>query len=177
MGSTEQKHRRHEYILKRIEENPFLKDNELAQEFGVSVSTIRIDRAELGISQYRDRIKNVAENITQNSGNEELLDLNLFKDGMAVMITDDSMVFDNTDIVKSHHIYAFAEKLALSVIDAKAALIKVANVKYICAVHSNDRLFAYSRMIRAKNGSYIVHVTIKVKMTEVFKGKFSLVVQ
>ncbi len=177
MGSTEQKHRRHEYILKKIDENPFLKDSELAEEFGVSVATIRIDRAELGISQYRDRIKDAAENAANNSVNEEMLDLNLFKDGMAVLITDESMVFDNTDIVKSHHIYAFAEKLALSVIDANAALIKVANVKYICAVKSGEKLFAYSRMIRAEGGSYIVHVTIKANMTEVFRGKFSLVVQ
>ena len=80
MGNTEQKHRRHEYILKKIDENPFLKDSELAEEFGVSVATIRIDRAELGISQYRDRIKDAAENAANNTVNEELLDLNLFKE-------------------------------------------------------------------------------------------------
>jgi len=177
MGTKLRKQLRHEYILKKVESNPFIKDNELAEEFGVSVSTIRLDRAELGISEYRERLKDVAEGAAQSEPDSELLDLNLFENGVAVMMTDDSMVFEDSDIVKSHYIYAFAEKLALSVIDAKAALIKIANVKYITAVHSNEKLFATSKMVRNSNDSYIVHVVIKANMTEVFRGKFSLVVQ
>ena len=177
MGLKEQKQQRHDYILKRIESNPFVKDNELADECKVSVSTIRLDRAELGISQYRERLKDAAEGASQAEPDSELLDLNLFETGIAVMTTDESMVFDGSDIVKSHFIYAFAEKLALSVIDAKAALVNVANVKYVTAVHSNEKLFASSRMVRSSNGNYIVHVIIKVNMTEVFRGKFSLIVQ
>ena len=55
------KKERHEYIIKMLGENPFLKDDNLAQLCGVSVATIRLDRAELGIAQYRERIKTAAK--------------------------------------------------------------------------------------------------------------------
>ena len=87
------------------------------------------------------------------------------------------MLFEGTEIVKSQFIYAFAENLALSVVNAKAALIKVANVKYITEVHSGERLIARSEVIREKEKDFIVHVFIKANMTEVFRGKFSLAVQ
>ena len=61
MTRTILKKKRHEYLLRKIKQNPFLKDEELAQACNVSVSTIRFDRAELGIAEYRERIKSVAE--------------------------------------------------------------------------------------------------------------------
>ena len=84
--------------------------------------------------------------------------------------TDDTMTFDGTDIIKGQCIYAFAENLALSVIDAKAALVKIANVKYMHEAHAGERL-----IMRVKDGGYIVRVVIKANMNEVFRGKFSLV--
>ena len=57
MTRTILKKKRHEYLLRKIKQNPFLKDEELAQACNVSVSTILFDRAELGIAEYRERIK------------------------------------------------------------------------------------------------------------------------
>ena len=150
MTRTILKKKRHEYLLRKIKQNPFLKDEELAQACNVSVSTIRFDRAELGIAEYRERIKSVLK-------------------------TDDTMTFDGTDIIKGQCIYAFAENLALSVIDAKAALVKIANVKYMHEAHAGERLIAKSDVMRVKDGGYIVRVVIKANMNEVFRGKFSLV--
>ena len=48
---------RHELLKKRIEENPFINDEELAEEFSVSIATIRLDRMALGIPELRIRIK------------------------------------------------------------------------------------------------------------------------
>ena len=177
MGRAALKKERQEFLIKKIKEEPFLKDEELAKACHVSVSTIRFDRAELGIAEYRERVKSVAEGVSQaaNSGGE-LLDLELFHNGISVLSTDDSMTFDGTDIVKSQCIYALAENLALSVIDAKAARVKVANVKYIAEVHSGEKLVARSEVIRVREKEFIVHVFIKVNMTEVFRGKFSLLV-
>lgn len=174
MGKALSKKERHMFILDKIRKNPFLKDDDLARECNVSVSTIRIDRGELGISEYRERVKNAAWKSRRNT--EEVLDINLFHNGVSVLKVDSSMLFENTDIVKSQYIYAFAENLALSVINAKAALVKVANVKYIHEVHSSDTLVAHSEVIRDKENEYIVHVFIKVNMCEVFRGKFSLLV-
>jgi hypothetical protein len=171
------KKERHEFLLQKIKAEPFLKDDDLAKACGVSVSTIRFDRAELGIAEYRERIKNAAVDGLNNPRSEgEILELDLFHNGSSTLITDDTMSFEGTNIVKGQCIYAFAENLALSVIDAKAALVKVANVKYISEVHAGDRLFAKSQVIRVKESEYIVHVFIKVNMNEVFRGKFSLMV-
>lgn len=169
------KQQRHEFICGIIAESPFLKDDELARRCGVSISTIRNDRAELGIAEYRERIKHAAE--SENHGSEykaELLDLNLYENGLSVLETDGSMLFRSTNVVKSQCIYAFAENLALSVINAKAALVKIANVKYFSEVHSGDRLVAKSTVIRERENEYIVHVFISVDMAEVFRGKFDL---
>ena len=63
------KKQRHNFILSIIGENPFLKDDELSKRCNVSISTIRNDRAELGISEYRERVKSAAEG--ELHGNEK----------------------------------------------------------------------------------------------------------
>lgn len=169
------KNERHEILLEKIKQNPFLKDKELAKAFGVSVSTIRFDRAELGIAEYRERIKTAAQDSINNPSIEgEILDLNIHHDGISVLKTDSTMTFDGTNIVKSQYIYAFAENLALNVIDAKSMLIKIANVKYIKEVHAGETLVAKSVVIRERKDEFVVHVFIKVNMSEVFRGKLSL---
>lgn len=170
------KKERHAFLLEQIKHNPFLKDEELAKACNVSVSTIRFDRAELGIAEYRERIKSVAEGGMSGTEKGDVLDLDLFHNGISVLETDDSMLFEGTDIVKGQCIYAFAENLALKVINAKAALVKVANVKYINEIHSGERLVARSEVIRVKKHEFIVHVFIKANMNEVFRGKFSLMI-
>ncbi len=168
------KRERHNELMTLIKENPFLKDDELSNIFGVSVSTIRFDRAELGILEYRERLKEAAQDSAGTANTDgELLDLNKFQNGISVLNTDDTMVFEGTDIVKSSYIYSFAENLALSVIDAHSMLVKVANIKYVSSVHSGEKLIAHSEVIREKDGAYIVHIFIKVKMREVFRGKFN----
>lgn len=171
------KKERHAFLMEKIKENPFLKDEDLARECNVSISTIRFDRAELGIAEYRERVKHAAEYGMSNSVNDgELLDLNPLHNGISVIETDDSMLFENSDIVRGQCIYAIAENLALHVIEAKAALVRVANVKYIHEVHSGERLIAKSEVIRVRKKEFIVHVFIKAHLNEVFRGKFSLVI-
>ena len=64
----------------------------------------------------------------------------------------------------------------MSVIDAKAALVKIANVKYVHEAHMGERLIAKSDVMRVKEKEFIVRVVIKANMNEVFRGKFSLLV-
>ena len=149
MTRTILKKKRHEYLLRKIKQNPFLKDEELAQACNVSVSTIRFDRAELGIAEYRERIKSVAEEgLVADTAVGEVLDLNLYHDGISVLKTDDTMTFDGTDIIKGQCIYAFAENLALSVIDAKAALVKIANARHSNTPKSRRHLQPPTRNLR-----------------------------
>ncbi|MCX7714320.1 MAG: transcription factor FapR [Clostridia bacterium] len=175
MERASTKKQRHALLLQKIQQNPFLKDEELARAFKVSVATIRFDRAELGISEYRERIKKVArDEYNGKTRSPEMLDINPLHDGISILQTDDTMTFNGTNIVKGQAIFAFAENLAISVIEAKAALVKVANVKYIREVRSGDKLLAKSEVKRIKNNEYIVWVKIKANMAEVFRGKFML---
>ncbi|OXT08629.1 fatty acid biosynthesis transcriptional regulator [Thermoanaerobacterium thermosaccharolyticum] len=165
-----------------IDKNPFYTDDELAELFSVSVQTIRLDRMELGIPELRERIKNVAEKnyhkVKAIVGSEivgELIDLELGKSGISVFEPTPDMAFLKTKIIRGHYIYSQAESLAISVIDAEAALIGVANIKYKYPVRIGDRLVAKAEVIRKRGNKYFVWVMIKVKNKEVFRGKFILV--
>lgn len=176
MSKTERQRR----LLQCLKKDPFLTDEELAEIFGVSVPTIRFDRAELGVAQYRERIKKVARSVIGpgrqpiNASAGELLDLNLLKDGISVFETDETMTFPNSSIVRGCYIYSFAETLAITIIGAAAALVEVANIKYKQPVVAGSKLVAKSEVIRIKNNEYIVWVKIKHNMTEVFRCKFIL---
>ncbi|MEG6566018.1 transcription factor FapR [Thermoanaerobacterium saccharolyticum] len=165
-----------------IEKNPFYTDDELADLFSVSVQTIRLDRMELGIPELRERIKSVAEKnynkVKAIVGSEivgELIDLELGKSGISVFEPTPEMAFLKTKIIRGHYIYSQAESLAISVIDAEAALIGVANIKYKYPVKIGDRLVAKAEVTRKRGNKYFVWVMIKVKDREVFRGKFILV--
>lgn len=176
------KKERQKSLLAKLEQEPFVTDEELSETFAVSIQTIRLDRLELGIPELRERIKNVAENnyskVKSIRGKEivgELIDLELGQKGMSILATDSSFAFEKTDVVKGHHIFAQAESLAIAVIDASVALIGVANIKYKSPVFAGDKLIAKAEVTRTRGNKYFVWVFIKVKQTEVFRGKFILV--
>lgn len=177
MGRAELKKWRQQQMQQQIEANPFLKDEDLAQLLGVSIATVRLDRSELGIAEYRERIKSVAAGQLRNDGVQgDLLDLNLYHDGISMLVPDDSMTFPGTDVVKGQALFAFAENLVLGLLDAKTVLIKVANVKYIKEVKKGEKLVAKFEVKRVRDGEFIVWVKIKVELAEVFRGKFNVAV-
>ena len=52
-----------------IENNPAATDKELALKLGVSVSTVRLDRALIGVPELRERLRSVVNNVG-NAGNK-----------------------------------------------------------------------------------------------------------
>ena len=162
--------------MEKLKSFPFLTDEELSENFSVSVPTIRLDRLELGIPELRERIKNVAKNnyskVKSLNSKEivgELIDLNLGKSGVSVLETDDNMAFEKTKVIRGHFIYSLAESLAIAVIDADVALVGVANIKYIVPVYSGCKLIARADVKRVKGDSFIVWVRIygsKLKYSE-----------
>lgn len=173
------KQQRQAALLEKLKQDPFLTDEELSGLFGVSIPTIRFDRAELGVAQYRERVKSMARRAVaaKDGGAEpagEVLDLNVMKDGVSVFVPDESMTFPDSSIVRGCHIYAFAEAMAVAVIGANAALVEVANIKYKQPVAAGSKLFAKSEVVRIKDNEYIVWVKIKFQMNEVFRSKFIL---
>jgi acyl-coenzyme A thioesterase PaaI-like protein len=176
------KKERHEKLVEKLASDPFLTDEELADLFNVSVPTIRLDRLELGIPELRERVRNVAD---QNFAKVrtlgikdivgELVDIKLNESGISILETNKGMLFENTNVVRGQFIYAFAESLAIAVIDADAALVVVANIKYSTPVKSNSRLIAKAEVKRKMDKNFIVWVKIFHNNKMVFRSKFILV--
>lgn len=176
------KKERQKEFLKRIEDDPFITDEELSDLFNVSIQTIRLDRSALNIPELRERVKEVAKSnykklrtIGESEIVGELIDLELNKKAISILETEDSMVFKKTKIVKGHYIFAMAESLAMAVIDANVALTGVANIKYKVPVLTDQKLIAKAEVTKIRGNNYFVHVKINVKNEQVFRGKFILV--
>ncbi|WP_136479570.1 transcription factor FapR [Acetivibrio thermocellus] len=176
------KKERQAILLEKLEQDPFLTDEELSEMLGVSVPTIRLDRLELGIPELRERIKNVAQkNYSKVKSLQvkdivgELVDITLGKSGISILETNSKMVFEKTRIVQGHYIYSLAESLAIAVIDAQVALVGVANIKYKAPVYAGSKLVAKAEVKKSKDNKFIVWVKITEKNVEVFRGKFILV--
>ncbi len=165
-----------------LEHSPFLKDEELAQLLTVSVQTIRLDRMELGIPELRERIKQMAttaqqkvKSIASDEVVGELIDLELGKSGISLMMVTDEMVFEKTRVARGHYIYAQANSLALAIIDAPVAVTGVANIKYKIPIHIGDKLVAKAEIIKKRGNKYFIWVKTRIENREVFRAKFIMV--
>lgn len=177
-----QKKERQNVLVEKINDNPFLTDEDLAGIFCVSIPTIRLDRLELGIPELRERIKTVAEHNYEKVRSlgpkeiiGELIELDLGKNAIAILETDSSMAFEKTRVIRGHFIYSLAESLAIALIDANVALVGVANIKYKIPVYAGNKLVARAEVKRKRASNHIVWVMIYHKSVEVFRGKFILV--
>lgn len=173
---------RQKNLLDALSSDPFLTDEELAAKFRASIQTIRLDRLELKIPELRERVKNVAENkfekVKSIRGKEfvgELIDIQPGESAISILDTDKSMVFENSHVVKGQHIYAQAESIALSIIDAHTALTGVANIKYKRPILAGEKLVAKAQVVRRRGNKFFVWVMIYIRQQEVFRGKFILV--
>lgn len=166
-------------LRERIRENPFLSDEELAQEFGVSVQTVRLDRMAMGIPELRERIRSLAErtygvvkSINTKEIVGELVDIQLGQSAVSILETTEEMVFERSRVVRGHYIFAQADSLAIALVDADIVLTGLANVKYKRPVQVGERLVARAEVLRRKGNKYIILVTTRVGQDPVFRGKF-----
>jgi acyl-coenzyme A thioesterase PaaI-like protein len=180
--NTLPKKERQQRLTENLAEDPFITDEELSETFNVSIQTVRLDRLELGIPELRERIRSVAsenQNKLRSIGAQEIIgeivDLELGVSGISILQTTEEMVFEKTQIVRGHYIFAQAESLAIAVIDAKVALTGVANIKYKAPIFAGDKLVAKAQVVRTRGNKYFVWVIIKVRQQEAFRGKFILV--
>lgn len=171
-----------EKLLQYLKTNPLATDEVLANEFGVSVNTIRLDRARLGIKEFKERLKAKAEEtmskVTSISANEfvgDMISFNPCQDAKSRLETNNTMTFEEMDVVRGEYIYSFAETIAISLIPTKAALVGVANIKYVEPIASNVVVYALAEVKRKTESGYIVWVRIVDEQNNLkFKGKFIL---
>ncbi|MFO7819016.1 MAG: transcription factor FapR [Halanaerobacter sp.] len=173
------KKQRQEKLTELLEDDPFLTDKQLAQKFGVSIQTIRLDRRELEIPEARKRIKSVARQTyskvkSVQSGEiiGKLVDVELNKFGSSVLETTGNMVLEKAEVVRGHHIFAQANSLAVAIIDADVAVTGAANIRYQKPVSIDERLVAAAEVKEREDNKFTIEVNTKVNNELIFAGEF-----
>jgi len=165
--TDKQRCERNAKLLEYLNENPLATDEILAHKFGVSINTIRLDRARLGIKEFKERLKSKAEEtmkqVTSISAAEFVGDMIKFIPGESAksrLETNCNMTFEGMNVVRGEAIYSFAETIAISLIPTKAALVGVANIKYVEPIEANTVIYALAEVKRKTESGYIVWVRI-----------------
>ena len=171
-------------LIEKINENPFVTDEQLATQFQVSVQTIRLDRMELSIPELRERIKDVAAKNYENEVKSlpidevigEIIDIELDKRALSLFDVKEEHVFQRNGIARGHHLFAQANSLAVAVIDDALALTVKSNVTFVKPVKAGDRVITKATVRERneeKNRTY-VDVVSTVENEIVFTGEFTM---
>ncbi|MGI6678485.1 MAG: transcription factor FapR [Dehalobacterium sp.] len=176
--------KRHQYLEEYLEMHPFVTDDELARHLGVSVATIRLDRQILGIPEVRKRLRFVAQDAFQKptalDTHEvvgELMDLELNKSGISVLTITEDMVLEKTQVARGHYLFAQANSLAVSVVDAQVVWTGSARIRYKRPVYLGEKIVAKATVKAERGTTVLVSVHSKVDLEVVFKAQIVLSVQ
>lgn len=170
---------RQSQIVKALSEDPFLKDEELAKRYRVSIQTIRLDRMELGIPELRERIKLMAEenfdqvrSISPDDVIGEVIELQFNQSGISILDIKEEHVFVRNPIARGHSLFAQANSLAVAIIDGKVVLTQSAHIRFIRPVEIGERCVAHAKVIEKDQHRFQVHVETRVNQEAVFQGTF-----
>ncbi|TMW73179.1 transcription factor FapR [Alteribacter natronophilus] len=168
-------------LKEEIEKNPFVTDDALADSFGVSVQTIRLDRLELNIPEVRERIKDVARQqydtvkaLALEEVIGEMVDLELDEYAISILDIREEHVFSRTGIARGHHLFAQANSLAVAVIDDELALTVKSSVSFKRQVKQGERVVAKAVVTGIREGRTYVEVSSYVEQELVFSGEFAM---
>lgn len=170
---------RQNMLAKIIESNPMITDNELASRLEVSVSTVRLDRALMGVPELRERIRTMAQDAMSRLRSlspaeviGDLLELEPDRWALSVLRTAKDMAFRFTDIVSDNYVYAQAGSIAVAVINAASVIIGSMRGQYSGHAHVGDILIARAKVGVNHEGKRIVSVRTKAGNREIFVGRF-----
>ena len=181
MSRRYHKEERRKILGQALSENPFYTDEELSERFKVSISTIRLDRGELGIPELRERTRAVAQEAysTLKSLDDqeligELLELVIGERACSKLMIDESMVLAKARVARGHYLFAQANSLAIALVDAKVALTGHVELKFIRPVQLGEVVVAKGIVHRRKKNKYWVQISVRVGSEEVLKGNWIL---
>ncbi|ARK31038.1 transcription factor FapR [Halalkalibacter krulwichiae] len=173
------KKERQELLKETIELNPFMTDEALADQFSVSIQTIRLDRLELAIPELRERIKGVAkqqlDDVKALSIDEvigEIVDLQLDERAISILDVGKEHVFTRSGIVRGHHLFAQANSLAVAIINDELALTAKATIRFTRQVKAGERVIAKAKVVGIEKDRTTVDVMSYVENELVFSGEF-----
>jgi hypothetical protein len=166
-------------LAKLLERDPMATDQRIASLLEVSVSTVRLDRALMGVPELRERIKRMAQeagsklrSLSRSDIVGDLLELEPNRWALSVLRTTREMALRATDILWDHYIYAQASSLTAAVIEAAAVVVGSMRGEYRAHARVGDVLVARAKVGVGKDDRYIVSVRTRVGDTEIFVGRF-----
>ena len=180
MGRNSKEERR-KVLGEELSKHPFFTDDELAERFKVSVSTIRLDRGELGIPELRERTRAVAREaystLKSLDGQEligELLELVIGERACSELMIEESMVLAKARVARGHYLFAQANSLAIALVDAPMALTGSVQLKFIRPVQVGEVVVAVGKVLKRQRNKYWVQVSGHVGTEEVLRGDWVL---
>lgn len=169
-------------LLDLLKADPFLTDWQLAESLDVSVATIRLDRMALNIPELRERAKTIASNtysqVRALHGKEvigELVELELGKRAISVLVAEEQMVFQRNQIMRGHFLFAQGNSLSVALVNSDLALTKSSNVRFYRPVKLGDRVVATASVVSVESNRYKITVDSKVGDELVFRGEYLVV--
>lgn len=179
---SETKKQRHQQLIKLIESDPLMTDEDIALSLGVSLSTVRLDRGLLSIPELRERMRSMAEHATsrlKSLKTEEvvggLLELEPNEWALSMLSTNSDMAFRHTDLVGDYYLYAQAATLAIATIDSEMVVVGTARLRYRQPAYVGEKIIARSKVGIHKGNKYVVSVHSRVDDREIFVGRFVVV--
>ena len=180
MGRRSKEDRR-KLLEEELSKHPFFTDDELAERYKVSVSTIRLDRGELRIPELRERTRAVAQEAysTLKSLDDqeligELLELVIGERACSKLVIDESMVLTKARVARGHYLFAQANSLAIALVDAPIALTGSVELKFIRPVQLGEVAVAVGKVLKRKQNKYWVQIAVHVGTEEVLRGDWVL---
>ncbi len=174
-----QKRTRQRRLLKLLEANPLMNDEELARSLSVSVSTVRLDRALLNVPELRERMREMAEKTSgplsamkRGALFGELLGLELGQWGLSLLTPDHEMITNEEGTIGGHYLYAQAATLALASVEGGIATIESARIRYVRSIFPLERCIARSKVGIHKDDRTVVSVRTRIRDEDVFIGRF-----
>ena len=171
--------KRHKKLADLIADDPLHTDEDLASILGVSLSTIRLDRALLGVPELRERTRQMASqavsrlrSLRQEEFIGELLGLEPNVWALSVLQTTRDMAFRHTDQVWDQYIYAQASTLAIAVVEADMVVVSAFRGRYGAPATVGERLVARAKVGTRNNDKYIVSVHTTSGGREIYVGRF-----
>lgn len=155
-----------------LHHDPGRTDRDLAETFGVSVATVRLDRKMLGIPQMRSRLEAAVQNAADDSFHDlDIIALEKGKEGLALVRASDEMT-DAAGIVPASKLYGMAAELAQTVVDLPFLPTQVGNIKYKTPCRSGVQLVLRAKVAHMHGRKQYIYVQISTKDTEIFRAKF-----
>ncbi|MDR3230357.1 MAG: transcription factor FapR [Synergistaceae bacterium] len=175
---SEKRHRQ-DRLARLLDSNPMATDRELAALLGVSVGTLRLDRALMGVPELRERVRRMAQeagsklrSLSRSEIVGDLLELEPNRWALSVLRTTREMAFRTTDILWDHYIYAQASSIAIAAIEAAVVIIDSMRGEYKGHARIGDVLVARAKVGVGRDNRYIVSVRTRVGEKEIFVGRF-----